>query len=249
MMKIVLICSSDIMALPAALQLRSAGMLAAIAIPAKHGERLLSSFMQAGFEKQLIHTVNKETLADELATLFKHAEADTAMVITFPWKIPSSVLSMVPNGCFNFHPGLLPKYKGSDPIFWQLRNREPKAGLTIHLMTDEIDAGPIVMLQEMDLMAGETYGIHAQRIALLIVDTILKAVDVIEQSAGSFSKQQPLPQLLFHKKPGFEDLHIDWSKQTASEIEALVNASNPKIQWSYHQHSRQANAYTGTEHC
>ncbi len=230
-MKILLICSSDIMAIPAALQLKAAGLLGAIAIPAKHKQRLLPSFMQVGFGQEIIHFLNKETLNDEIPVLLKNYEADTILVITFPWKLSKVILSIPLNGCFNYHPGLLPKYKGADPIFWQLRNLEKNAVLTLHLMTPEIDAGPIVMTQELMLMPGENYGILIQRVALLIGENILKNIESIKER--NFKAQDSDTEAIYQKRPTKEQLHIDWNKQSAAEIEALVNASNPKYNGAY----------------
>ena len=44
----------------------------------------------------------------------------------------------------NVHPSLLPRYRGPAPLFWQVKNREPEFGVSLHVMTDVIDAGPVV---------------------------------------------------------------------------------------------------------
>lgn len=45
----------------------------------------------------------------------------------------------------NMHTGLSPMYRGSDTIFWPLHNEEPECiGVTIHRLTQGIDAGPIL---------------------------------------------------------------------------------------------------------
>lgn len=44
----------------------------------------------------------------------------------------------------NMHPGLLPKYRGIWPEFWNLYRGDKKAGITIHHINEEIDAGDIV---------------------------------------------------------------------------------------------------------
>jgi len=47
--------------------------------------------------------------------------------------------------CFlNLHNGPLPRYRGVSPINWALKNGEDTHGVTIHKITPEIDAGPIV---------------------------------------------------------------------------------------------------------
>jgi methionyl-tRNA formyltransferase len=44
----------------------------------------------------------------------------------------------------NLHNSALPRYRGMAPINWALRNGEREHGVTLHEVTAEIDAGPIV---------------------------------------------------------------------------------------------------------
>lgn len=46
--------------------------------------------------------------------------------------------------CFNFHPGLLPEYRGSGAFTWALMNKEKETGITLHQINDGIDTGPII---------------------------------------------------------------------------------------------------------
>jgi folate-dependent phosphoribosylglycinamide formyltransferase PurN len=46
--------------------------------------------------------------------------------------------------CVNFHPSLLPDYRGPEPIYWGLLNNETKFGLTLHHMTERIDEGDVI---------------------------------------------------------------------------------------------------------
>jgi methionyl-tRNA formyltransferase len=108
---------------------------------------------------------------------------------------------------------------------------EKNVGLTLHVMTPEIDAGPIVMTQELMLIPGETYGILIQRIALQISETILKATEYIAE--GNFKTQDVAFKAIYEKRPTKEQLQIDWNNQSATEIEALINASNPKYNGAY----------------
>ncbi len=50
--------------------------------------------------------------------------------------------------CFNFHPGVLPEYKGAGAFSWVLINKEKKAGITLHLMDEGIDTGDIIEIRE-----------------------------------------------------------------------------------------------------
>ena len=44
----------------------------------------------------------------------------------------------------NFHPGLLPKYKGLFPNFYSLKNQEKYVGITFHVIEKKIDSGKII---------------------------------------------------------------------------------------------------------
>ncbi|MCP4914386.1 MAG: hypothetical protein GY909_14830 [Oligoflexia bacterium] len=48
----------------------------------------------------------------------------------------------------NVHPGLLPNYRGLDPVLWSLLNKEQQ-GATVHMMSEGIDEGPIFIAKEM----------------------------------------------------------------------------------------------------
>ncbi len=81
-----------------------------------------------------------------LSTLVDTPEilADVAIVSCFPWRLPSRILSWYPYGTFNIHPSLLPEYRGPSPLFWQYRDGRLESGVTVHCLTEDLDAGPIV---------------------------------------------------------------------------------------------------------
>ena len=52
---------------------------------------------------------------------------------------------MIPSlGCINVHCSLLPKYRGLMPSFWTLFYKEKYTGVSIFLMNEYIDDGPII---------------------------------------------------------------------------------------------------------
>jgi methionyl-tRNA formyltransferase len=82
---------------------------------------------------------------------------DFLLVACFPFRLPNHILQWPRKACLNIHPSLLPKYRGPDPIFWQLYHDEQHTGVSLHLMTHELDSGPIVMQQ------AAAYGDGSQR--------------------------------------------------------------------------------------
>lgn len=153
-------------------------------------------------------------------------DCDAALVMTFPFKIPESILNIPNKGVFNVHYSMLPAYKGPDPVFWQLKNGQKEAGISIHKMTGVLDEGPLVFRKAMVLMLGENYGLAAARLTLLLSQNL----DEIFQRilTGKYITVESEIQASYFKRPQAADLTINWEQQTAAEIENLVNAANPK---------------------
>jgi len=226
-MKIILACSADYMAIPAAMRLKAADMLACVVIPGTVKDRLLPAFLQAGFDRESVHIVYKDTIEATFISLVQAHDASCVFVITFPWRIPEAALAAPINGFINFHPGLLPAYKGADPIFWQLKNREQFGGITVHRMTAVLDEGPVLNMQKMPVIPGETYGMHHVRLGMLAAEMVLNIAEMVRQQQPGTAQDDSIPALYF-KKPARSEVTINWATQSAAEIEAMVNAANPK---------------------
>lgn len=230
-MKILLVCSSDYMAIPAALVLQQAGMLSAIAIPGKYDKRLRPSFLQSGFPDAMLHTLTKEFLETELLSLLEQYAAETVFVMSFPWTLSKPVLERPVYGCLNFHPGALPQYAGADPVFWQIKNQEKNSCMSVHQMTEQVDAGPVLYTRQLPVIPGETYGMYFQRMGQLAAEIVMPVVQLLEKNAPAGA--QPAGESLYFKKPVKQQVTIDWQTQTAEEIEALVNAGNPRYNGAF----------------
>jgi methionyl-tRNA formyltransferase len=79
-----------------------------------------------------------------LPALLAACRPDVLLVFGFNWRLPSDVLVVPRLGALNVHPSTLPKYRGPSPVLWAIRNGDPCMGLTVHRVTDRIDAGPIL---------------------------------------------------------------------------------------------------------
>jgi len=50
--------------------------------------------------------------------------------------------------CVNFHPGILPEYRGAGAYSWAIINKEKEAGVTLHEIDYNIDSGPIISIEK-----------------------------------------------------------------------------------------------------
>lgn len=58
--------------------------------------------------------------------------------------------------CFNFHPGILPKYRGAGTFSWVLINKEKECGITLYKMDALIDHGPIIDIRKFPITEKDT---------------------------------------------------------------------------------------------
>lgn len=69
---------------------------------------------------------------------------DCFVVAAYGQILPKEVLGMMPFGTLNVHPSLLPKFRGPSPIESAILSNETRTGVTIILLDEEMDHGPIL---------------------------------------------------------------------------------------------------------
>lgn len=79
-----------------------------------------------------------------LQQLVENSRPQRVLVSCYPYRVPADLLNRVPLGWLNIHPSLLPDYRGSSPVFWQLRDGQAYIGVTLHRMDQRLDQGPVI---------------------------------------------------------------------------------------------------------
>ena len=130
-------------------------------------------------------------------------------------------------GALNFHPSLLPAYRGKEPLFWSLLRGEPVVGLTVHRITEDIDAGPILFQREVPVPERATSASLAPLVdregAALVPEILaLAAAGALPEGAPPSSPGSHFPAL--RAEHGLLDFTRD-----AVEIDRLVRAAQGEI--------------------
>ena len=89
----------------------------------------------------------------QLITFLQLHSASIFLLSCYPKKLPQSIIRLSAR-CINIHPSKLPRYRGADPVFWQLRSGETETGVTLHEVTNSIDAGAILWFTPVAYPAG-----------------------------------------------------------------------------------------------
>jgi methionyl-tRNA formyltransferase len=97
---------------------------------------------------------------------------DLILVSCYEKKLPQEILNIPAYGCFNFHPSALPQYRGPVPVFWQFRDGLTELGVSLHGMTEQLDAGPVVARGEVAMPDGVTQARAYQLLAQAYVELL-----------------------------------------------------------------------------
>ena len=84
----------------------------------------------------------------------------------FMRRVGSPMLDAFPNAILNIHPSLLPAFPGIDPQRQALDHGVQVSGVTVHLVTADLDDGPIVVQRPVPVLSGDTPDTLAARILI-----------------------------------------------------------------------------------
>ena len=174
-----------------------------------------------------VEITNKKNHDEQLAAAIEKYNANVGLMITYSYRIPGNIIAKPQYGFYNVHPGPLPSYRGADPIFQQIKNREKKAVVSLHKLDEGIDSGPVIMQEVIPLNEYDTYGMINSRLAQAAVKPIRTLLKLISFDLPVPFKVQDEREARYYKKQQADEIVINWETMEAPEIIALINACNP----------------------
>jgi len=227
-MKIALLCNNRL-ALPALQKLADSKMLCAIGITDMHKD-VMTLFSDKAAEFHLpLSVFSKRGRIPAIREWLQNCEADVVFVMTFPWRITTELLAIPRLGFVNFHYGLLPEMRGSDPIFETIRQQMPVAGVTVHKMDEGIDTGSVLLRREMSVPEHCTYGMLSTQLAYMGADLCAELLKEMEGNGELAGIAQDESVARYWPAAGREDIFIRWNDMDSGTIISLVNACNPAL--------------------
>lgn len=139
--------------------------------------------------------------------------------------LPQEILTIPKYGCLNIHPSLLPKYRGATPVQSAILNGDKETGLTIILMDEQIDHGPILSQKKTIIGPNETTSQLHDRLALMGSELLIDAIpDWIREKIKL--RPQDDKKATYTKILTKKDGEINWTRP-AQEIERQIRAFCP----------------------
>jgi methionyl-tRNA formyltransferase len=151
---------------------------------------------------------------------------DLIVVAAYGKLLPRALLELPPYGCINVHASLLPRHRGAAPIQWAIITGDTTTGITIMAMTEEMDAGDILLQRETAIGAEETGGALGTRLAALGADALVEAIDSLK-SGTLRGRPQPPSGITFAPRIEREHCRLDWTRP-ATELAHRVRAFAPE---------------------
>lgn len=166
-----------------------------------------------------VNNINEPVVEREIV----NRDIDWLFVIGWSQIVRPPVLWAPKRGAVGIHPTLLPEGRGRAPIPWAILKQLPEAGVTMFLLDEGVDSGPIIAQERLPLAPDET--------ATTLYERVCKAhVTLIQKTWAAFENNQinPIPQ--DHEKATY------WLKRTPEdgrisldmsvyEVERLVRAT------------------------
>jgi len=161
----------------------------------------------------------------EFLQTLRNLSPELIVVAAYGHILSKELLSVPPFGCLNIHASLLPKYRGAAPIQWAIINDEQETGVTIMLIDEGLDTGPILAQARTAILPSDTAESLGHRLGLLGAELLIQTIP--HYMKGTL-KPVPQPAVGASYAPKIKKEHgkIDWA-QSARHIWNRVRAFVP----------------------
>ena len=129
---------------------------------------------------------SRKEFDDEMTAILKEHAVDLVLLIGFMRVLSAKFCQEWQDRLLNVHPSLLPKYAGRmDTNVHEdvLKNGDSETGCTIHFVTDEVDAGPILIQKKCNVEPDETVDTLKTKVQKLEGMAFIEAIQLIQNNS------------------------------------------------------------------
>ncbi len=168
-----------------------------------------------------IHSFKEAGAVESLAEL----APDVIVVAAYGLILPPEVLAIPPYGCINIHPSLLPRHRGPTPIAAAILAGDEWTGVSIMLMDQGVDSGPVLDQRRVEIAPQDTTGTLTEKLSQVGADLLMETLPrwLSKEIAPQPQREEDATYTRLISKA---DGEIDW-KLPAYQIWRQVRAYNP----------------------
>src|SRR5438477_4125783 len=118
--------------------------------------------------------------ADDAKQALKKLGADIGIMAFVLQFAPQDFVRIPKHGTIQYHPSLLPKYRGPSSINWPISRGDKETGLTIFRPTDGLDEGAVILQKKTPIGENDTLGtIYFDKLFPMGVAAMQEAADLV----------------------------------------------------------------------
>lgn len=197
--------------------------------PKGRGQKIISNPVKCVARDSGYKVLTPLKLSDPfLLQELKNLDPDLIITASYGKIIPDAIIKTAKHGAINIHPSILPKYRGAEPIFWQIAHGEKEAGVTIFQLSNSLDGGDILLQDRFPLTESDNYeSLESQciRLGMKLLNTFLEKINNNEEIQKT---KQPFEAGFYARKILESDEKINWNLN-AFEILNQIRAFSPHI--------------------
>jgi hypothetical protein len=157
---------------------------------------------------------------------FKALKPDLQVMAFVTLFVPEEFLNIPTHGSIQYHPSLLPAYRGASAINWPIIKGEKETGLSIFWPDNGLDTGDVLLQKKTPISATDTLGtVYFDRLFPLGVDAMMESVDLVKAGKAPRIKQDA-SKATYEGRCGPDNAKIDWGKPW-EQIDRLIRGCNP----------------------
>ena len=204
---------------------RGENVVAVYVAPEKEGAKadpLKEAALAAGLKVLQPDSYKKPDVLAE----FKALKPDLQVMAFVTLFVPEEFLNAPTHGSIQYHPSLLPAYRGASAINWPIIKGEKETGLSIFWPDNGLDTGDVLVQKKTPISNTDTLGtIYFDRLFPMGVEAMLESVDLVKVGKAPRIKQDE-SKATYEGRCGPGNAKIDWGKPW-EQIDRLIRGCNP----------------------
>jgi methionyl-tRNA formyltransferase len=157
---------------------------------------------------------------------FKSLKPDLQVMAFVTLFVPEEFLNVPTHGSIQYHPSLLPAYRGASAINWPIIKGEKETGLSIFWPDNGLDTGDVLIQKKTPISGTDTLGtVYFDRLFPMGVEAMLESVDLVKAGKAPRIKQDE-SKATYEGRCGAGNAKIDWGKPW-EQIDRLIRGCNP----------------------
>jgi len=199
--------------------------VAVFCAPEKEGARPDALRLAAQQRSLKVHQF--KSLRDPEATrAIEESGADIGIMAFVTQFAPEEFVTIPKHGTIQYHPSLLPKYRGPSSINWPIIKGDTETGLTIFRPSDGLDEGVVILQKRTPIGPDDTLGsVYFDHLFPMGVAALLEAADLV--LAGKHTETvQDEAQASYEGWCRTAEAKIDWAKPV-DHVYNLIRGCNP----------------------